>query len=178
MDAILAKYGAFIELKIVVEEGMRDAYENYVQVYNQKLFDSTTTSTIFVDDGFDLFTPDRLETVERILKVNFGVKIQATYIAENTRFPCGVKLYARSSIYKTPLRLANGVGVIDSGYRGDMIGMFDILPIDRATEMPVTAGSRIVQLCATSEVPFFVKLVTLEELSQTNRGENGFGSTG
>jgi len=177
MDAVLAKYGAFIELKIVVDEELREKYENYVQDYNKKLFDSTV-SNIFVDDGFDLFTPERIESSNKMMKINFGVKIQATYVSETKQFPCGVKLYARSSIYKTPLRLANAVGVIDSGYRGDIIGIFDVLPVDLQTDTPLTNGSRIVQLCATSEVPFFVKIVNFEELSQTNRGNNGFGSTG
>ena len=34
-------------------------------------------------------------------------------------------MYPRSSIYKTPLRLANNTGIIDSGYRGNLMGAFD-----------------------------------------------------
>ena len=106
MDAVLSKYGAFIELKIVVDEELREKYENYVKEYNKKLIESTV-SNIYVDDGFDLFTPEIIESSNKIMKINFGVKIQATHVSEKREFPCGVKLYARSSIYKTPLRLAN-----------------------------------------------------------------------
>ena len=45
---------------------------------------------------------------------------------EITYTPCGYYLYPRSSTgSKTPLRLSNSIGVIDSGYRGNLIACFD-----------------------------------------------------
>jgi dUTP pyrophosphatase len=80
-------------------------------------------------------------------------------------------MYGRSSIYKTPLRLANAVGVIDPGYRGSIMGMFDA-----KSKGFIEKHTRIVQLCGSS--PFFVQMVNADELSSSNRGENGFGSSG
>jgi dUTP pyrophosphatase len=86
-------------------------------------------------------------------------------------------LYPRSSIYKSPVRLANSVGIIDSGYRGHICGVFDL----RCTPpIKVNAMERYVQLCAGTLEPFTVTVVdTIEELGMnTRRGDGGFGSTG
>jgi len=96
-------------------------------------------------------------------------------------------LYPRSSISKTPYRLANSVGIIDSGYRGEIIGMFDHhketmhnYPFCR---MP-NQYDRMCQICARNLEPFLVvvKIVdsyNLEDvIGETRRGEGGFGSTG
>lgn len=174
MDSVLNKYGAYVELKIAVPDEWVEKYATHIENHNQKVIESTNDERGF-DDGFDLFTLEDIQLNSHMEKVNFGVKIQATHISQERQFPCGVRLYARSSIYKTPLRLANAVGVIDSGYRGDIIGMFDVLQIP---SNHVVKGSRIVQLCPTSEIPFFVKLVNVDELSSTDRGSNGFGSSG
>lgn len=171
MDQIKKKYGAFILLRISVQDTLKQHYATYVEEYNKNLLMSIENSFHHVNDGFDLITPETQECAPgEIAKVNFGVKIEATYISEKI-FPCGMKLYARSSIYKTPLRLANAVGVIDPGYRGDIQGMFDC-----SSNYTLMKDSRIVQLCASSEFPIFVELV--ENLTDTSRGDKGFGSSG
>ena len=99
----------------------------------------------------------------------------------------GFYMYPRSSLSKTQLRLANSVGIIDSGYRGHIMGMFDVVNVceneeneDRDADYFVEKFDRLVQICAPSLVPIFVEIVeTLEELGEkTERGEGGFGSTG
>jgi dUTPase len=103
--------------------------------------------------------------------------------------PCGFYLYPRSSISKTRMRLANSVGIIDAGYRGDLIaavdtiGLFgstDIWHIWKETLSPIQKYDRYFQVCAPDLSPFLVHLVEREEdLSQpTARGHGGFGSTG
>ena len=90
----------------------------------------------------------------------------------------GYYLYPRSSTgTKTPLRLANSVGIIDSGYRGNIIAAFDNWLDDDYT---VLKDSRVVQLCPPDlSYPVVVSLVSEEsELGLTKRGEGGFGSTG
>jgi dUTP pyrophosphatase len=84
--------------------------------------------------------------------------------------------YARSSISKTPLRLANNQGIIDAGYRGSLIGMLDCIKCKYYTE----PYSRLLQICAPGLVPIYVEIVdTIDELGpNTLRGEGGFGSTG
>jgi dUTP pyrophosphatase len=84
-------------------------------------------------------------------------------------------LFPRSSNSKTDLYLTNHVGVIDSGYRGEVILKFrprNTL-LDARIHHP---GDRVGQLMI---IPYpQVKLVESEELSDTVRGDGGFGSTG
>ena len=82
-------------------------------------------------------------------------------------------LFPRSSISKTPLRLANSIGLIDGGYRGELIGMVDNI-YDK--DFIIKRGERYFQLVAVDSSPIDFELV--EELSESSRGEGGFGSTG
>jgi len=82
-------------------------------------------------------------------------------------------LFPRSSISKTPLRLSNSIGLIDAGYRGELIGMVDNI-YDK--DFQVKRGERYFQLVAVDSSPVEFELV--DELSVSSRGEGGFGSTG
>lgn len=84
-------------------------------------------------------------------------------------------IFPRSSNSKTDLYLTNHVGVIDSGYRGEI--MFKFRPIDGLLNAKVyQIGDRIGQLMI---LPYpAVELVEAKELSSSERGEGGFGSTG
>jgi dUTPase len=103
--------------------------------------------------------------------------------------PCGFYLYPRSSITKTRMRLANSVGIIDAGYRGDLIAAVDTIGIFGSTDIwhiwketlsPIQKYDRYFQVCAPDLSPFLVHIVeTEQELSPpTERGSGGFGSTG
>lgn len=83
-----------------------------------------------------------------------------------------MQLRARSSVYKTGLFLCNSVGTIDSGYRGEI--MFKFYSINGVT--PYIIGDRIGQ-GLINKLPE-VTIVEVEELSESDRGEGGFGSTG
>ena len=87
------------------------------------------------------------------------------------------------------MRLANSVGIIDAGYRGDLIaavdtiGLFgstDIWHIWKETLSSIKKYDRYFQVCAPDLSPFLVHIVNTEEdLSPpTERGQGGFGSTG
>ena len=82
-------------------------------------------------------------------------------------------LFPRSSISKTPLRLANSIGLIDGCYRGELVGMVDNI-YDK--DFHIKRGERYFQLVAVDSSPIDFELV--EELSESSRGEGGFGSTG
>ena len=82
-------------------------------------------------------------------------------------------LMPRSSISKTPLRLANSIGLIDGGYRGELMAMCDNV---KAEPYTVEEGQRLFQIVACDCSPITYELV--EELSETTRGIGGFGSTG
>lgn len=90
--------------------------------------------------------------------------------------PCAFYLMPRSSLSNTPLMLSNHVGVVDSGYRGDIIGAFRNLSHN---EFIAEERTRLLQICHPSLIPFRVDLVSsVNDLSTTSRGSGGFGSTG
>ena len=82
-------------------------------------------------------------------------------------------LFPRSSISKTPLRMANSIGLIDGGYRGEIMAMCDNIKSESYT---AEKGQRLFQLVATDSSPIQYELV--EEIEMTTRGTGGFGSTG
>ena len=83
-------------------------------------------------------------------------------------------IYARSGMAcKKGLAPANKVGVIDSDYRGELM-----VALHNHSQSPVTVepGDRIAQLVLTPYIT--AEFVEAEELSDTVRGDGGFGSTG
>ena len=82
-------------------------------------------------------------------------------------------LFPRSSISKTPLRLSNSIGLIDGGYRGEIMASCDNI---KDFEYTVKKGDRLFQLVAADSSP--ISYVLVDSLSETTRGEGGFGSTG
>jgi dUTP pyrophosphatase len=82
-------------------------------------------------------------------------------------------VYPRSSISKTGLTLANSVGVIDSGYRGEVTFRFKRVSWDSVV---YNVGDKVGQLII---VPYpTIELEESDNLSTTERGVNGYGSTG
>jgi dUTP pyrophosphatase len=85
-------------------------------------------------------------------------------------------VFPRSSIRKTRLQLSNSVGVIDSGYRGELQATFNKINNNSQSENDYKVGDRIAQIMI---IPYpKVIFREVEELSNTERGDGGFGSTG
>ena len=84
-------------------------------------------------------------------------------------------VFPRSSVRNYDLSMANSVGVIDSGYRGEIMVTFNVLNL-HTVENSYQVGDRIAQLIIMP-VPL-AKYVEVEELSETQRGTDGHGSTG
>lgn len=86
-------------------------------------------------------------------------------------------VFPRSSIRKTNLQLSNSVGVIDSGYRGELQATFNkIQGIDNVERESYKVGDRV---CQVMIIPHpTIEFNEVNELSNTERGEGGFGSTG
>ena len=83
-------------------------------------------------------------------------------------------LFPRSSVRKYDLQLANSVGVIDSGYRGEI--QFTFNKTQGLDSMKYKVGDRIGQLVI---LPYpQIQLVEEQQLSDSERGEGGFGSSG
>ena len=132
----------------------RDLYENHGHFHDG-------------DAGLDLFVIDSL-TVEP-----GETAIIKSYIAcENTQGN-SYFLMPRSSISKTPLRQCNSVGLIDGSYRGEIMAAVDNVKNEPYTVEP---GQRLFQLVAMDGSPIHIELVS--KLTETGRGEGGFGSTG
>jgi len=122
----------------------------------------------YPNSGFDLICPEVYQS-DKTFMVNF--KVKGSMYDEATNMPVGYFLFARSSISKTNFRLANSVGIIDSGYRGNLCAYFDV-----KNESTTEPYQRLVQICAPSLEPFRIEIV--DSLDQTERGECGFGSSG
>ena len=170
----------FCILKLAISDSiLNDEYIKRVGDHNKKVL-----SNLYVDSGFDVYVPKEEE---------FDVEIETKFIdmqIKTEMLYCNVErdlvtaspflMYPRSSISKTPLMLANHVGVIDAGYRGSIIGAFRwIANTGNPDEIYVVRkDTRLVQLCHPSLCPIFVVLVEENALTPSERGAGGFGSTG
>lgn len=115
------------------------------------------------DAGLDL-TATTISKSEDIVTYGTGLAIEIPKGYVGLLFP-------RSSIYKTGLNLCNSVGVIDSGFRGEITLKFDCKNVIKQ----YTVGHRIGQIVI---IPYpNVEFVEVGELSKTERGEQGYGST-
>jgi len=86
-------------------------------------------------------------------------------------------VFPRSSIRKTNLQLSNSVGVIDSGYRGELQATFNkIQGVTEGVRERYLIGDRVCQIMIIPHPS--IEFQEVEELSNTERGEGGFGSTG
>lgn len=118
-----------------------------------------------------------------LIGLGFAIEIPAGYHA---------KIFPRSSIgLKTDLRQPNCCGIIDSDYRGEVKAMYEsrvkgiqkfnslrqsTQKLAESTNWYIKAGDRIAQMLIERNEDF--ELVEADELSDTERGTDGFGSTG
>lgn len=117
-----------------------------------------------------------------------GMDLVATSIIENTSFDItyglGIAMeirdgyvglvFPRSSIRKYDLLLTNCVGVIDSGYRGEIQATFK--KTNGLDSLAYKVGDRIAQIMIIPHPQ--IQFEEVKELSDTQRGKGGFGSTG
>jgi dUTPase len=207
LNNLLNIYDKIMVLKIYIDSIDADLHRNYinaVNIHNNRLINNPT----YIDAGFDLFAPgnEANSREERaygdslgffgpgwsneagpVNKLNFKVCCSAKMFTDTGKsFNTGYYMYPRSSLSKTQLRLANSTGIIDSGYRGHLIGMFDVVNIQNSNDEDRDADyfgkkyDRYLQICAPGLVPIIVEIVgSKEELGEeTQRGSGGFGSTG
>lgn len=125
--------------------------------------------------GYDLYadlkTKDEIATVE--IRPHETVKVGTGLAVEIPKGFFG-GIYARSGIAtKQGLRPANCVGIVDSDYRGEIIVA---LHNDTNEAQYIHNGERIAQIIASPYLP--IDFEEVEELSNTDRGSGGFGSTG
>lgn len=118
------------------------------------------------DSGFDLVLVEKIKEENGVVFYDTGIAVQP---------PPGYyfELVGRSSISKTGYMLANNIGIIDNDYRGSI----KVALVKHNKDMPdLELPIRLVQI-----IPQIVRDITameVTELSDTVRGDGGFGSTG
>jgi len=140
---------------------------------NQELQTAYTTRQNHSDDsGVDLYSPQTI-----IVPPNSQAKIDFQINCEmlNGLDYCGYLLVPRSSIVKTPLRMSNSIGIIDKNYRGNIMAFVDNISDQ---EFAIEKMGRYFQIVHPSLSPLQLELVQFNQLSTTERGAGGFGSTG
>lgn len=123
------------------------------------------------DIGLDLFFPEDFVVPKKSMGVMIDLGIQCEGKIDDTFVP--YFLYPRSSISKTPLRMSNSVGIIDAGYRGNIMVAIDNMSDE---DYQIQRGQRLFQICPWSD--FKINLEIVDILSESDRGNGGFGSTG
>ncbi len=119
------------------------------------------------DAGIDLFAIDK-----QAIRAGETAFIHLQISCENSENKPYL-LMPRSSIAKTPLRLSNSIGLIDGGYRGEIMASVDNI---KNKDYSVEPGQRLFQLVAMDGSPVHIEIV--KHLTETTRGSGGFGSTG
>jgi len=127
------------------------------------------------DSGFDIPMLRKVVNQNNYERLHtFGLGIQVAAMKDNVPVPC--LLLPRSSLAGTPYRMANSIGLIDSGYRGEVKAKVDVLVND---ELVVDHCTRLFQICSHNFLPWdSVQIVDELPAAPDNRGDGGFGSTG
>ena len=199
-----SKKEAFALLKISVNsnnEELIELYKQHIEKHNESM-----KTDYYHNAGFDVFIPKEISFEKEITSkfIDLEIKTEMLYYEKSSFTPlpvtnsndaqqerpilnlhgyknCGYNMHPRSSISKTPLMLANHTGIVDSGYRGSLIGAFRWLKTSNdndTTSYNLEKHTRLLQICHPSLCRIVVCLVEETELSTTERGEGGFGSTG
>lgn len=118
------------------------------------------------DAGLDLtaIKIERDEHCNYVYRTGLAIEIPKGYVG---------LIFPRSSLSKYDLSLCNSVGVIDSGYRGEIVFKFKL---GHSGHSVYREGDKVGQLII---LPYpYINLIEVDELSTTERGFGGFGSTG
>tara|TARA_B110000091_G_C13781733_1_gene461478 strand:+ start:1108 stop:1704 length:597 start_codon:yes stop_codon:yes gene_type:complete len=170
----------FAILKLAIEDETLIAnYTDRIEKHNAQFMENN-----LADSGFDVLVPNTVKFDKlfssKFIDMNIKTEMFLCDVNTDSINPCAFNVHPRSSISKTPLILANHTGIIDSGYRGSLIGAFRCLPFftnDIATDYTVVANTRLLQICHPTLCPIYITIVNANNLSNSVRGEGGFGST-
>jgi dUTP pyrophosphatase len=122
------------------------------------------------DAGMDLVATSIISETHTQITYGIGLALEIPNGFVGLVFP-------RSSVRKTRLQLSNSVGVIDSGYRGELQATFNkIITTIENQKNDYKVGDRVAQIMIIPHPP--IEFEVSDELSNTERGEGGFGSTG
>lgn len=140
-----------LKTKVLTNE-LKQLYENHTTFHEG-------------DTGIDLFNPsDKVVPPGKTIMYDLQIQCEG---------PAGYQLLSRSSTaINTPLIIKNSMGIIDQGYRGNINAIVHNLSNEPYT---IKKGDRLFQFIAFVSLP--IKFELCNELTETARGEGGFGST-
>ena len=151
-------------LKIKFDKNIPNSIINYYENF---------TSHHEGDSGIDLIVPNEIQVAG--LKVGtIDHLIQCEMLNEDNK-NVSYYLYPRSSISKTNFMMANSVGIIDAGYRGNIMAKVRNMSLNENELSTIKENDKLFQICAPDLKP--IKIQVVHELSETSRGSGGFGST-
>jgi dUTP pyrophosphatase len=153
----------FQPIKYQLNVKLINTNDNFVNHY------TTFTNHHNGDSGIDLLSEILEVAFLSVGTIDFG--IQCEMIDLETNMYTSYRLAPRSSISKTGFQLANSEGIIDAGYRGNL--MAKVRQFDPEGKS-LLSGSYF-QIIGPDLKP--IKVVIVNELSTTSRGDGGFGST-
>lgn len=158
-------------LRFIMEEAI-NSLKNKMKVKIKKL-DHNAIMPIkahAADAGFDLYcTSKEIDWTKRQLVCHTGLAFEIPEGYVGLIFP-------RSSVSNKPLMMANSVGVIDSGYRGEVTAKFNITDTRQSAFSHYQEGDRIAQMII---IPYpAIEFEETDSLSESDRGTGGYGSTG
>ena len=132
-------------LLAVLDDNLKEQYKERVKAHNNMVEKNKNP-----DSGFDLLIPDEIDMKGECSSKLIDMKIKCEMREEKTQQSMPYYIHPRSSIYKTPLMLANSTGIIDSGYRGNIkvaLRLFN-------KSYQITKYTRLTQICLPSLKPF------------------------
>ena len=145
-----------------------------VITYYKEACSISQLKTALSSSGFDLIVSQDYEldtTCSKTFLLKLGISCSPNFLG-------GYDLIPRSSIFKTPLRMSNSIGIIDNGYRGEICAPVDFLPHllkkeDDKLENKyiIEKGTGLFQFVNGTRLP--LKAQEVENLDLTDRGKGG-----
>lgn len=149
---LFVDYTLFLSVQNCTIE-LQDIYRANALKHNENLYHKKNP-----DSGFDVFVPkDQTLSHEQVNKVELFIKCEMVHHVNQEKIPNGFCIYPHSSIAYTNFRLANNVGIINSGYRGNLGAMFDV--VYSVQEVKCDKHQAVVQICLPTLSPFKVVIV-------------------
>lgn len=141
-----------------------------IKLINTELIDHYTSFSNFHkgDSGIDLINSDITQINKHQYKIDFQIQAEMLDNDHNISY----LLVPRNSIVKTPFRMSNSIGIIDAGYRGNLIAFVD----NFYNFKPPDINDKLFQIVRADLKPID-NILIVDTLSDTSRGTGGFGST-
>jgi dUTP pyrophosphatase len=157
----------------------------YIYVADQKLRELYCAHKLskhrYTDSGFDVLLPEQIISFDNNSPRTIHTAIVVAAVNDNEQ-PTPCLLLPRSSISNTVYRLTNSIGLIDMGYRGEVMAKCDSCYPNDNTGYLIDEGTRLFQIVQHNFLPW-KNIYIVDDMSKLpaapdNRGTGGFGSTG